>query len=161
LPKNLARVKPVIWAVGITVLAWINISYYFGSYHADPESLRSEGYRRAQEYYDVQVAQSRYLASLGTQFRAVVVGKSSVPYDPEITRYLLGASVNLIAAPDPENNLTVPSTPGKGLAFIFFPGNEQYQSLAQARYPGGKEGTVMSQAGKLLFYTYTLLPRLP
>lgn len=161
LPKNLAWVKPAVLASGITILGWINISYYFGSYHADPESLRSEGYRRAQEYYDAQVAQSRYLASLGTQFTAVVVGKSSVPYDPEITRYLLGTTVDLVNVPDPENSLTVPSTPGKGLAFIFFPGNEHHQPLAQARYPGGKEGTVTSQARKLLFYTYTLLPRLP
>ena len=46
----------------------------------------------------------------------------------------------------------------KGVAFLFFPGNEQYQQTTHELFPGGKDGEVTSRHGKHLFYTYLLTP---
>jgi hypothetical protein len=46
----------------------------------------------------------------------------------------------------------------KGVAFLFFPGNEQYQKTRRELFPGGENGEVRSQRGKHLFYTYVLTP---
>jgi hypothetical protein len=46
----------------------------------------------------------------------------------------------------------------KGLAFLFFPGNEQYKQTTHELFPGGKHGEVTSRRGKHLFYTYVLTP---
>ena len=44
------------------------------------------------------------------------------------------------------------------MAFLFFPGNEQYQEMTHELFPGGKDGEVTSRRGKHLFYTYVLTP---
>ena len=41
----------------------------------------------------------------------------------------------------------------KRVAFLFFPGNEQYQQTTHELFPGGKHGEVTSRHGKHLFYT--------
>jgi hypothetical protein len=46
----------------------------------------------------------------------------------------------------------------KGVVFLFFPGNEQYQQTTYELFPGGKHGEVTSRDGKHLFYTYVLPP---
>ena len=46
----------------------------------------------------------------------------------------------------------------KEVAFLFFPGNEQYQQATHELFPGGKHGEVTSRRGKHLFYTYVLTP---
>jgi hypothetical protein len=46
----------------------------------------------------------------------------------------------------------------KGMAFLFFPGNEQYQQTTYELFPGGKYGEVTTRRGKHLFYTYVLTP---
>jgi hypothetical protein len=46
----------------------------------------------------------------------------------------------------------------KGLAFLFFPGNEQYRELSHDFFPGGTDGEVTTRPGKHLFYTYVLAP---
>jgi 4-amino-4-deoxy-L-arabinose transferase-like glycosyltransferase len=152
---KLAWVKPAVLAAGLVMLGWLNVGYYFGSYHASPDSLRSENYSRAQGYYDIQVAESRYLAGLGTSYTTVVVGRSPVPYDGELTRYLLGNYANLQNVENPDNGLALP-TDAKHLAFIFFPGNEQYRQSIQTRYPGGVDGEVKGDSGKVAFYTYQI-----
>ncbi len=47
---------------------------------------------------------------------------------------------------------------GKGLAFLFFPGNEQYREMVRQRYPGGTEGEVRNPVGRHVFYTYVVEP---
>jgi 4-amino-4-deoxy-L-arabinose transferase-like glycosyltransferase len=153
IPAKLPWVKPAVLAVGLVTLGWLNVSYYFGGYDADPDTLRSEGYSRAQDYYDIQTAESRYLASLGTAYTTVVVGKSPVPYDGELTRYLLGTYANVQNVENPENGVTLPAE-AKHIAFIFFPGSEQFRQTVQTRYPGGMDGEVKGDSGKLAFYTY-------
>ena len=74
---------------GLFGLGCANIDFYFHRYYADPESLRSERYKRAQRVYEVQTMQSRYMASLGSNYRLVVVGRSPYPYDAEMMRYLV------------------------------------------------------------------------
>jgi hypothetical protein len=44
------------------------------------------------------------------------------------------------------------------VAFLFFPGNEQYQQTTRELFPGGKNGEVTSRRGKHFFYTYVLAP---
>jgi hypothetical protein len=44
------------------------------------------------------------------------------------------------------------------MAFLFFPGNEQYQQTTHELFSGGKDGEVTSRRGKHLFYTYVLTP---
>jgi len=52
----------------------------------------------------------------------------------------------------------VHNSDNKGVAFLFFPGNEQYQKTRRELFPGGKDGEVTSRRGKHLFYTYVLTP---
>jgi hypothetical protein len=46
----------------------------------------------------------------------------------------------------------------KGLAFLFFPGNEQHRQLTHDLYPGGMDGEVTTKPGQHLFYVYMLTP---
>jgi 4-amino-4-deoxy-L-arabinose transferase-like glycosyltransferase len=142
---------------GLVILAFANIDFYFYRYYADPDSLKNKRYKSAQRLYEVQTMQSRYMASLGTTHRVVVVGKSPYPYDSEITRYLVRGQ-EYIPTYDPETELSLTSRAEKGLAFLFFPGNEQYQELIRRRYHGGTSGEVRNQIGRHLFYTYVAEP---
>jgi hypothetical protein len=158
LPERVRWFVPATVGVGLVVLAVVNISFYFNSYHSDPESLVNENYRRAQGYYEVQTAQSRYVASLGAGWRVVRVGQSAQPYDPATTYYLMGPDADVVNVANPDAELATVQGQGKKLAFIFFPGGEQYIAVVRERWPGGIEGDVNSPARKLMFYTYELNP---
>jgi 4-amino-4-deoxy-L-arabinose transferase-like glycosyltransferase len=149
----------VLVVVGLMALAYANMNFYFHRYYANPESLRNERYKAAQRLYEVQTIQSRYMASLGASYRVVVVGKSPYPYDSEITRYLVQGQ-EYIPTYEPEAQLSLSSAAGKGLAFLFFPENEQYQELMGQRYPGGKTGEVHNPVGRHVFYTYVVTPQM-
>jgi hypothetical protein len=149
---------PATVAVGLVVLGALNITFYFNSYHSDPDSLRNQSYRQAQTYYEMQTAQSRYIASLGTGYRVVMVGPSPAPYDAATTYYLLGTGADVVKVAESESQLATVQAPGKGLAFIFFPGNEQYMTAVHERWPGGTDGQVISPSGRLIFYTYEVPP---
>jgi 4-amino-4-deoxy-L-arabinose transferase-like glycosyltransferase len=141
--------------VGVLTLAYANINFYFRRYYADPESLRNERYKAAQRLYEVQTTQSRYMASLGPAYRIVIVGQSPYPYDADITRYLV-AGQEYITIRDPQEQMSLEPAAGKGLAFLFFPGNEQYQGKIRERYSGGMERDVRNPVGRHLFYTYVI-----
>jgi hypothetical protein len=95
------------------------------------------------------------MASLGAAYSVIVVGKSAYPYDSEITRYLVQGQ-EYIPTYNPEAQLSLFSATGKGLAFLFFSGNEQYQELIRQRYLGGTAGDVRNPAGRHVFYTYVV-----
>jgi len=59
---------------------------------------------------------------------------------------------------NPATELAFITRDNKGVAFLFFPGNEQYQQTTHELFPGGKDGEVTSRHGKHLFYTYLLTP---
>jgi hypothetical protein len=141
--------------VGLMTLAYANINFYFFKYYADPESLRNERYRAAQRLYEVQTVQSRYMASLGPAYRVVVVGESPYPYDADTTRYL-AAGQEYMTLRDPQGQLSLDAVAGKGLAFLLFPRNEQYQERIRERYPGGRAGEVRNPIGHHVFYTYVV-----
>ena len=143
--------------VGLAILACVNINFYFFRYYADPENLKSERYKAAQRLYEVQTVQSRYMASLGPAYRMVIVGQSPYPYDADTPRYLV-AGQEYITIRDPQEQLSLEPVAGKRLAFLFFPGNEQYQEKIRERYPDGTEGDVRSPLGRHLFYTYIVEP---
>jgi 4-amino-4-deoxy-L-arabinose transferase-like glycosyltransferase len=141
--------------IGLSLLGWFNLNFYFHDYYADPASLRSSAYRSAQQNYEIQAAQSRYQASLGPGYQVFTVGQRLPPYDPVITRYLVtGQQWTMLS--NPEAQLPSIAVESKGLAFVFFPGNEQYRELAHNLYPGGVDGEVATKRGKHLFYTYVL-----
>jgi len=142
-------------AVGLVTLAHANINFYFYRYYADPESLRNERYKKAQGLYEVQTVQSRYMASLGPAYRVVLVGQSPYPYDADTTRYLI-AGQEYMTIRDPQEQLSREPVAGKGLAFLFFPGNEQYQERIREGYPGGRAGEVRNPIGHHVFYTYVV-----
>ena len=141
----------------LMMLAYGNIQFYFFKYYADPESLRNDRYKAAQRLYEVQTTQSRYMASLGAGYRVIVVGKSSYPYDSEITRYL-ASDQEYIPTYDPEAQSSIAIAPGKGMAFLFFPGSEQYRAIIRERYPSGTEGEVRNPVERHVFYTYVVEP---
>jgi len=147
---------PSALAAGLALLAALNINFYFNSYHSDPESLVNESYRTAQGNYDTQTAESRYVASLGPGYKVVIVGQSTQPYDAASTYYLMGTSGDVINLPTPDTELTSVQPGSRGIAFIFFPGNEQYMSTVRERWPGGTDGQVKSKSGKPLFVTYQI-----
>jgi 4-amino-4-deoxy-L-arabinose transferase-like glycosyltransferase len=152
-PRSWEWMTPAVVVLGLVTLAYANIHFYFYKYYADPENLTNQRYRAAQKLYEVQTVQSRYMASLGPEYRVVVVGQSPYPYDPEITRYLVSGQ-EYITIRDPE--LSLDHVAGKGLAFLFFPGNEQHRELIREHYPGGMEEEVRTPAGRHVFYTYVV-----
>jgi len=157
LEPRLRWILPVTVAIALFVLGWCNLHFYFHRYYADPESLKSKAYRSAQRNYEVQTAQSRYSASLGPNYKVFTVGQSSWPYDPVTTRYLVSEQKWTLLT-NPATELASISRDDKGVAFLFFPGNEQYQQTTHELFPGGKHGEVTSRRGKHLFYTYVLPP---
>jgi hypothetical protein len=60
---------------------------------------------------------------------------------------------------NPAADLSSITDGSNGLAFLFFPGNEQYRELTHKLYPGGVDNEVTTQRGKHLFYTYVLTPK--
>jgi hypothetical protein len=156
LPLRLRWVLPATLAIGLSLLGWSNLNFYFHYYYADPTSLRSRAYRSAQQNYEIQTAQSRLQASLGPGYHVFAIGKGS-PYDPTTTRYL-GADQERTILRNPAIELSSITVGSKGLAFLFFPGSEQYRELTRGLYPGGVDGEVTTKRGKHLFYTYVLPP---
>jgi hypothetical protein len=154
---RLCRILPVTVAIALLVLGWCNLHFYFHRYYADPESLESKAYSSAQRNYEVQTAQSRYSASLGPNYQVFTVGQSSWPYDAETTRYLVREQTWTLLS-NPAAGLASIIRDNKGQAFLFFPGNEQYQQMTRELFPGGKNGEVTNRIGKHLFYTYVLTP---
>jgi Dolichyl-phosphate-mannose-protein mannosyltransferase len=157
LEPRLRWILPATVAIALLVLGWCNLNFYFHRYYADPESLKSTAYRSAQRNYEVQTAQSRYAASLGPNYRVFTVGQSSWPYDPETTRFLVREQKWTLLT-NPATDLASITRDNKGVAFLFFSGNEQYQQTTRELFPGGKNGEVTSRLGKHLFYTYVLTP---
>jgi hypothetical protein len=153
----LRSILPVTVAIALVVLGWCNLNFYFHRYYADPESLKSKAYRSAQQNYEVQTAQSRYSASLGRNYEVFTAGKSSWPYDPVTTRYLVRDQKWMLLT-NPTTELASVTPDNTGVAFLFFPGNEQYQQKTHELFPGGKDGEVTSRRGKHLFHTYVLMP---
>jgi hypothetical protein len=141
--------------VGLVTLAFANINFYFSRYYANPESLMNERYKAAQTLYEVQTVQSRYMASLGPAYRVIVVGQSPYPYDADTTRYLVAGQEYAMVG-NPQEQLSSEPVTGKGLAFLFFPGNERYQELIRELYPGGRAGEVRNPVGRHLLYTYVV-----
>jgi 4-amino-4-deoxy-L-arabinose transferase-like glycosyltransferase len=156
-PGRLRYVLPATLAIGLTLLGWLNLNFYFHHYYADPASLKSNAYRSAQQNYEIQTAQSRYQASLGPGYHVFTVAHRPPPYDPITTRYLV-ADQEWSMLTNPAADLPSITAGTKGLAFLFFPGNEQYRELTHNLYPGGVDGEVTTKQGKHLFYTYVLTP---
>jgi len=157
LPTRLRWILPATLALTLLVLGLLNLNFYFRRYYADPESLKSSAYRSAQQNYELQTVQSRYLASLGSKYEVFTVGQSPGVYDPATTRYLVPEQEWRLL-PKPTMDLRSIHRDSKGLAFLFFPGNEQYRKLAHDLFPGGTHGEVKTRPGKHLFYTYVLTP---
>jgi hypothetical protein len=59
---------------------------------------------------------------------------------------------------NPATELASITRDNKGMAFLFFPGHEQYQQTTHELFPGGKYGEVTVPRGKHLFYTYVVAP---
>jgi len=150
-------IVPAMVAIVLLVLGWCNLNFYFHHYYADPESLKSTAYRSAQRNYEVQTVQSRYCASLGRNYEVFTVGQSPWPYDSVVTRYLVRDQTWTLLA-NPPTELPSITRDNKGMAFLFFAGNEQYEQTTHALFPDGKHGEVTSRHGKHLFYTYVLPP---
>jgi hypothetical protein len=157
LEPQLRWILPATVGIALLVFGWCNLNFYFHGYYADPESLKSEAYRSGQRNYEVQTAQSRYSASLGRNYEVFTVGRSPWPYDPVTTRYLVGDQKWTLLT-NPATELTSITRDTKGMAFLFFPGNEQYQQATYELFPAGKHGDVTTRRGKHLFYTYVLTP---
>jgi 4-amino-4-deoxy-L-arabinose transferase-like glycosyltransferase len=157
LPRG--KTRWMLVAVGLMILGYANIGFYFFKYYANPETLKTERYKAAQGLYEVQTMQSRYMSSLGSAYRVVVVGKSRYPYDAEVTRYLVQGQ-EFIVAYDPQTQPPLAPVAGKGLAFLFFPGSEQYLDTIRERYPGGSAGEVRNPVGRHVFDTYVIGPKM-
>jgi 4-amino-4-deoxy-L-arabinose transferase-like glycosyltransferase len=157
LPRRWSWMTNAIVVLALVMLAYANIHFYFYRYYADPESLKSPRYKAAQRLYEEQTVQSRYMASLGSAYRVVVVGRSPYPYDAEITRYLVQGQ-EFIVAYDPQTQPPLAPVAGKGVAFLFFPGSEQYLDTIRERCPSGSAGEVRNPVGRHVFDTYVVKP---
>jgi hypothetical protein len=124
LSVRLRWIVPATLGIGLLVLGWANLNFYFDRYYADPESLKSNAYRLAQQNYEVQTAQSRFLASIGRNYEVFTVGQSSWPYDLVTTRYLVQEQ-KWMQLTNPTVELASLKSNNKGLAFLYFRGDEQ------------------------------------
>ncbi|PYS67348.1 MAG: hypothetical protein DMF73_19560 [Acidobacteria bacterium] len=61
---------------------------------------------------------------------------------------------------DPLGQLSLDHVTAKGLAFLFFPGSEQYREIIRERYPGGMEEEVRNPVGRHVFYAYVIKPQI-
>ena len=128
---------PVTLAIGMVALGWSNLRFYFHRYYADPESLKSNAYRSAQQNYEVQTAQSRYMASLGHDYQVFTVGQSSFPYDPETTRYLVpGQTWTLLTNPTAE--LRSANRDSKGTCVFVFLRERPISQFNPRAFPRGQ-----------------------
>jgi hypothetical protein len=160
LPRLKSRwITATVVTVGLAILGYANIRFYFFKYYADPETLKTERYKAAQRLYEEQTVQSRYMASLGNAYRVVVVGRSPYPYDAEITRYLVQGQ-EFIVTYDPQTQPPLAPVAGKGVAFLFFPGSQQYQDTIREGCPGGGAGEVRNPVGRHVFDTYVVGPKM-
>lgn len=158
LPVKRQWVGTLVLVLGLLVLGWINLNFYFRQYYANPENLRSSRYRMAQEIYEIQNAQGRFQASLGADCHVFNVGQSSAPYDSTLIRYLI-AGQEWTGLTNPAVELPTIHLERQNMAFLFFPGNEQFRELTNQLYPGGVDHEVKSRSGKHLFYAYLLSNR--
>ncbi|MFL6501829.1 MAG: ArnT family glycosyltransferase, partial [Candidatus Udaeobacter sp.] len=116
LKPRMRWILPATVCIGLLVLGWCNLNFYFHRYYADPDSLKSKAYRSAQQNYEIQTAQSRYLASLGSNYETFTVGQSQRPYDPVTTQYLVREQKwTLLTAPATE--LASIARDNKGMSF--------------------------------------------
>jgi hypothetical protein len=157
LGRQLRWILPATIGIALLLLGWCNLNFYFHRYYADTERLKSKAYRSAQQNYEVQTAQSRYSASLGRNYEVFTIGQSPWPYDPVTTRYLVKEQKWTVLT-NPATELASLTRDNKGVAFLFFAGNEQYEETTHELFPGGKHGEVTNRGGKHLFYTYVLPP---
>ena len=156
LPRLRSRwITATIVTVGLAILGYANIRFYFFRYYADPENLRTDRYKAAQRLYEVQTVQSRYMASLGSAYRIVVVGKSPYPYDAEITRYLV-QDQEYVPTYDLQTQPLLAPVAGKGVAFLFFPGSEHFIDAIRERYSGGTPAEVRNPVGRHVFEAYVV-----
>jgi hypothetical protein len=133
-------------AVGVLALGLLNADFYLNHYYI----MRPEA--------ELATAQTRWEAALGTDYRIYNVGNTWQQYRVEYNQYLIkGQEGSQIFNPAAE--LPPSGASDKGLAFIFFPDNEQYRQPVREILPGGTDGEIMSQSGIHLFYTYVLTPQ--
>jgi hypothetical protein len=145
IPHSAFRLLPAALVLGVLVLGWVNIDFYFNRYIVPrPE-------------FEIRAAQDRWEAALGAGYQVRMVGRTWQPYDPEGMRYLV-AGQDGATLYNPSAELPVPLAAGKGLAFIFAKDNAQYESAVAALYPGGTSGELKSHSGEHLFDTYVLTP---
>jgi hypothetical protein len=157
LPGRLKWIGPGLLALGLLILAWLNVSFYFGQYYAYPDILKNEAYRGAQLRLEMRSTQSRYQAALGPGYIVRNIGRPDDPLNPD-TQYLArGQDYETVLYPETE--LPLQDTGGKGLAFLFFSGYDQYRPMVRSLYPGGADDEVRSPDGRHLFYTYIVQPR--
>jgi len=142
--------------VALVLLAWVNITFYFHDYYANPRIPGNETYRAVAHWLEVRTAESRYQGSLGPGYKVRIVGRDDDPLNPD-TQYLVSGQ-DWARIADPEKELRGQNTGDKPLAFIFFPGTEQHLERAQSLYPGAKRSEVRNRLGDLLFYTYVIPP---
>ncbi|HEY2142997.1 MAG TPA: hypothetical protein VGH06_01485 [Candidatus Udaeobacter sp.] len=85
------------------------------------------------------------------------VGQLAYAYDAEMTRYLVPGQ-EYITIRDPLEQFSLDRVTDKGLAFLFFLGNERYRDLIREHCPRGMEGEVHNPVGRHVFYTYLVKP---
>ncbi len=150
-------IAPATLAIVLMGLCALNVRFYFKDYYANPNLIVDSRYRSAQEGYEIQVALSRFLGSLGHNYSVRSIANRTVAYDSGMTKFLSGTEDYANVAQPTEDQLPRVES-GKGIAFIFFPGSEEYLTAIQSRYPGGTTRVVNSRGGRQLFSAYLLPP---
>ena len=120
-------IVPATVAIALLVLGWCNLNFYFHRYYADPESLKSECVQVCPtELRGANCSEPLLGIALVRNYEVFTVGQSPWPYDPVTTRYLVREQKWTLLT-NPATELASITRDNKGVAFLFFPGNEQYE----------------------------------
>src|SRR5207302_465558 len=130
----------VVLALGLAVLAWLNLDFYFRQYQV----LRPE--------FEIGALEARWFAALGPDYIARMVGRTWQAYNTEAMPYFVSGQDGGTLF-NPATELPLPLTAGKGLGFAFADDDEQYAPAVNAFYPGGTGGELFAHQGTHLFYT--------
>ena len=138
--RGLSRPLAIVLACVVLAAGFTDVSHYFGP-AADARP------------WEVVTAQGRYVAGLGPDYYAYVIGAPHMYFNHGVTRFL-APEVKGETLIHPETDLPVVVPTDHDLAFLVYPHLAGYLPTLQNLYPQGRAEVVKGHTGQTLFVAY-------